>query len=604
MATYEENLAQMSQPYQFAPLPIRGGGQDTAFAGLLGNIFGGGGGATGLEEYLTPAQTAQMNRQALLQAAIAASQASAPSTVPRSFMQILGAGLAGGQQGYQQAQQGAMQQLLTRQKLDEARRKQSLQKMLMQGLIGDQTMPTVAAQPQTQFPMAGEVITPMQSQIIGGLPVGPTNDRASLIGQRMPEGFAPPSLPAVSVSAKPRTPQDIFSSLSPQQRLLVANDPESLLPKVFEESMKRESFETVTGKDASDIGLDPRGTYQVDNRSGKISTIKAPSDEFKIVSGADAVKLGLPGVGSYQYNTTSRQATLLGTAEGPFGGGTTGAAYNILLTKEPNSAEYALAYRELSKPVPTEQVQPDGSIRTVYTQPAPIPDSFAKPSFKGRMPTPSASVAPAAIVQPSAVGVTAPVTARAPAPVTAPVVSPTAGATAVPLPAGVKSTPMAPRPEEISATRKAVNAGVDFVAALNKMEDMVRTQGMQIGGMGPKGAAQEVIYEDLLTKIRIAAELGVLNKEDLPRIQAQLGSPTALSTYIKGLGGPSAFYSQIGELRNKAIEETSRKNLQFGQPVMNLPSTFSIAAPATTPTTVAPPPAINDILNKYPPRKP
>ena len=126
MATYEENLAQMSQPYQFAPLPIRGGGQDTAFAGLLGNIFGGGG-ATGLEEYLTPAQTAQMNRQALLQAAIAASQASAPSTVPRSFMQILGAGLAGGQQGYQQAQQGAMAQLLTKQKLDEARRAQQAQ---------------------------------------------------------------------------------------------------------------------------------------------------------------------------------------------------------------------------------------------------------------------------------------------------------------------------------------------------------------------------------------------------------------------------------------------------------------------------------------------
>jgi hypothetical protein len=574
MATYEENLAQMSQPYEFAPLPIRGGGQDTAFAGLLGNIFGGGGGATGLEEYLTPAQTAQMNRQALLQAAIAASQASAPSTTPRSFMQILGAGLAGGQQGYQQAQQGAMAQLLAKQKLDEARRKQALQKMLTQNLFGGQAAPTVAAQTQPQPQMSGEVPNEL------------------------------PSLPAVTASARPKPTQDIFSSLTPQQRLLVASDPDSLLPKVFEESMKRESFDTVTGRDAADIGLDPRGTYQVDNRSGKISTIKAPSDEFKIVSGADAVKLGLPGVGSYQFNTTTRQATLLGTAEGPFGGGTTGAAYNILLTEDPSSAKYALAYRELNKPVPTEQVQSDGSIRTVYTQPAPIPDSFAKPSFKGRMPTPSASVAPAAIVQPSAAP--APVAARAPAPSAAPVVSPTAGATAVPLPAGVKSTPMAPRPEEISATRKAVNAGVDFVAALNKMEDMVRTQGMQIGGMGPQGAAQEVIYEDLLTKIRIAAELGVLNKEDLPRIQAQLGSPTALSTYIKGLGGPSAFYSQIGELRNKAIEETSRKNLQFGQPVMNLPSTFSVTAPAPIPrtTTVAPPPAINDILNKYPPRKP
>jgi len=595
MRTYEENLAAMNMPY--APLPIRGGGQGQAFSGLLGDIFGGGGGATGLEEYLTAAQTEQMNRQALLQAAIAASQASAPSTTPKNFMQILGAGLAGGQQGYAQAQQGALAQLLAKQKLDEAKRKQTLQRMLTQGLFGDQATPTMAAEPQTQFPMAGEVITPMQSQVIGGLPPGPTNDRASLIGQRMPEGFAAPSLPAVSVSARPKTPPDIFSSLSPQQRLLVAMDPESLLPKVFDESMKRESFDTVTGQDAADLGLDPRGRYQVDNRTGKINTLQAPSDEFKIVSGADAVKLGLPGVGSYQYNTTTKQATLLGTAEGSFGGSTTGLAYDILLKEDPSSAKYALAYRELNKPVPTEQVQPDGSIRVVYTQPAPIPSSFPKPTFKGRMPTTAA--ASAAIVQPSAGGVTAPVTARAPAP--APVVSPTEGATAAPLPAGVKSTPMAPQAEEIKAARKAINAGVNFVASLNKMENMVREQGMQLGGVGQKGASQEAVYEDLLTKLRLAAELGVLNKEDLPRLQAQLGSPTALSTYIKGIGGPSAFYAQIGELRDRIIQETTNNNLQFGQPIMQLPSTFSVAAPIPRTTTVAPPPAIQNLLNKYKP---
>jgi hypothetical protein len=253
--------------------------------------------------------------------------------------------------------------------------------------------------------------------------------------------------------------------------------------------------------------------------------------------------------------------------------------------------------------VPTEQVQPDGSIRTVYTQPAPIPDSFPKPTYKGRMPTPSAAVAPAPAVQPSAGGVAAPVTARAPAPAPAPVVSPIEGATAVPLPAGVKSTPMAPRPEEISKSRESINAGVDFVAALNKMENMVREQGMQLGGMGQKGASQSAIYEDLLTKARLAAQLGVLNKEDLPRLQAQLSDPTALSTYIRGLGGPSAFYAQIGELRSRIIDETSRKNLQFGQPIMQLPSTFSIAAPAPMPmtTTVAPPPAIQNLLNKYKP---
>jgi hypothetical protein len=172
MGTYEENLAKMSQPYEYAPLPIRGGGQDTAFTGLLGNIFGGGG-ATGLEEYLTPAQTAQMNRQALLQAAIAASQASAPSTVPRSFMQILGAGLAGGQQGYQQAQQGAMAQLLTKQKLDEYKMAQDQRRRLEQIF-------------SSQSPVAGGA--PMTGMQAAALPVaqfglGPTPQREAMIGQ-------------------------------------------------------------------------------------------------------------------------------------------------------------------------------------------------------------------------------------------------------------------------------------------------------------------------------------------------------------------------------------------------------------------------------------
>jgi len=195
MNTYEENLAQMSQPYQFAPLPIRGGGQDTAFAGLLGNIFGGGG-ATGLEEYLTPAQTAQMNRQALLQAAIAASQASAPSTVPRSFMQILGAGLAGGQQGYQQAQQGALTQLLTKQKLDEYRRQ----------VADEQAYKDMF----NQAPAAGGAMTPMQALAMPNMAVGPTQERAAMIGQPMPAGMQQ---------------QGGLSSLTPMQRNLLRTMP-------------------------------------------------------------------------------------------------------------------------------------------------------------------------------------------------------------------------------------------------------------------------------------------------------------------------------------------------------------------------------------------
>jgi hypothetical protein len=570
------------------------------FSGLLGDIFGGGG-VSGLEEYLTPAQTEQMNRQALLQAAIAASQASAPSTTPRSFMQILGAGLAGGQQGYAQAQEGAMKQLLTKQKLDEYKREQALQKYIMSRIPG---MATGQA-PATSLLSPDQPITPMQA---ASLPVsqfglGPTPQRDALIGKTMPQDIAAQELPGVTTTAKARP--DIFSTLTPEQLLLAAQSPKTFLPKIFEESLKTESFATLSPSEAESLGLDPAGKYQQNLRTGQVSTLQAAKEEFKVVTGLEAEAFGLPGSSKWQVNTTSKQATLVPAAPGAFGGGVQGNAYDIILdgvnSGKTNTVQYALAFRALSMPVPTEQVQADGSLKTVYTQPMPLPASIPKPTFSGKIPE---VTKPVTVVPSTAQAAPAPVTARAPTPSATPVVSPTAGATAVPLPAGVKSTPMAPQADEIKATRKAVNAGVDFVASLNKMEDMVRTQGMQIGGMGPQGAAQEVIYEDLLTKIRIAADLGVLNKEDLPRIQAQLGSPTALSTYIKGLGGPSAFYSQIGELRNKAIEETIRKNLQFGQPVMQLPSTFSVAAPALVPTTITPPPAINDLLLKYPaPRK-
>ena len=570
----------------------------------FGSLFGADDSA--MSEYLTPAQKSAMNTQALMQAASALLQASGPSTQRISLGQALGSAMQAGAKGYGDAQQNAMNQLLLKQRFDDAKlarekaqRELDMQKKLQDMLIGGDVTaqaPTAAAPSQAgvEFPAAGDTISALQSQMISGLPVGPTVDRASLIGQQMPEGIAPPSLPTVTATAKPKSQQDILSKLSPQQRLLVAMNPATMLPKVFEESMKQESFETITGKDASDYGLDPRGKYQINNRTNQITTLQAPGDEYKIVTGADAVKYGLPSTGSYQLNTKTNQATLLATPEGPFGGGTTGAAYNILLTENPSSAKYALAYRELSKPVPTEQVQPDGSVRIVYTQPAPIPSSFAKPAYKGNIPAAPAN--PATVVQPSAGAVSAAPPRAAPA-----AIAPADGAVAVPPAAGVKSTPMAPQAEEIKTTRKAINAGVDFVAALDKLENMVRSQGMQIGGLGEVGAAQEVVYEDLLTKIRLAAELGVLNKEDLPRIQAQLGSPTALATYIKGLGGPSAFYSQIGELKNKTIEETTRKNLQFGQPIMQLPSTFTATRPI--PARPQTPQPILNLLNKYPARK-
>jgi hypothetical protein len=232
------------------------------FAGLLGDIFGGGGAATGLEDYLTPAQTEQMNRQALLQAAIAASQASAPSTTPKNIMQILGAGLAGGQQGYAQAQEGAIKQLVAKQKLDEYKRQVEEQKAYENMFA---TAPVAGAAPMTG----------MQAAALPGMALGPTQERAAMIGQPAPAGMQA-TMPA----------QGGLSSLTQAQRDLLRSMPAKegraeLLKMLQPAEVVGEPYRTAEGK-----------TYQRTKTGGRIEVPAAeapavePLGEMKEVTDA------------------------------------------------------------------------------------------------------------------------------------------------------------------------------------------------------------------------------------------------------------------------------------------------------------------------------
>ena len=163
--------------------------------GLLGDIFGGG--TSALTEYLTPQQQESMQRQALLSTAAALLQAGGPSPVPISLGQALGAGLQAGTSSYGKAQEGAIQQLLVRQKLDEAKRAQALQERYQQ-ILGQQ------GQPQT--------ITPDQAIAMPGMPVGPTVERAAMIGQEIQPSAVPGAMPG-------------NAALTPQMRQLLAGLP-------------------------------------------------------------------------------------------------------------------------------------------------------------------------------------------------------------------------------------------------------------------------------------------------------------------------------------------------------------------------------------------
>jgi len=294
----------------------------------------------------------------------------------------------------------------------------------------------------------------------------------------------------------------------------------------------------------------------------------------------EVTAMGLDPRSVYQINTRTNEPKLLKGYEGVFGGGLQGSAYDILLTKDANTPEYALAYRALSQPVPVEKVQPDGSVRTVYEQPAPLPGSFEKPSYRGKLPS-----APSGGAMPSG----APVAAQA-AP-SGPIEAQPGGLQG----AGAKSTPYAPTSGQIGEARKQALTIEKLVGSLNALETNVKQEGMQIGGMGKAGGTQEALFQDTILQLKELQNLGVLNGPDERILLQQLANPTQLSAYLKGYGGPDYVLSKITELKNKAQREMQMINRQFPVPVTGQqPVAPAIPQRFTTPS------GIGDILKKYP----
>jgi len=190
------------------------------FSGLL---FGGGG--TGLEGYITPEQQQAIQQQSMLQAASALLSAGGPSRTPISIGQALGGALQAGQQGYQQAQQGAIQNLLTKQKLMEAKRLEDFRKALQEQQL------------QPQQP-SGEVttITPEQAISAGGMPAGPTVARANLIGQQV-------RMPAPQMSEQDMLYQDAMNKYKIAERYGMSEE----ASKYLEKAQKIKPMEKVSG---------------------------------------------------------------------------------------------------------------------------------------------------------------------------------------------------------------------------------------------------------------------------------------------------------------------------------------------------------------------
>jgi hypothetical protein len=92
--------------------------------GLLGDMFGG---ASALDEYMTPEQRAQLQNQGVMAAAMQLLAASGPSRTPVGLGQALGEAYGAGQKGYTAAQQNLLQSMAAKQKMDEAKAAKDMQ---------------------------------------------------------------------------------------------------------------------------------------------------------------------------------------------------------------------------------------------------------------------------------------------------------------------------------------------------------------------------------------------------------------------------------------------------------------------------------------------
>lgn len=162
-------------PYSDFQVPASNVGPSSFASNLGGLLFGGA--DSGLSEYLSRDQQKAMQEQALMNAAMSLLKSSGWSTRPVGLGEALGTAYEAGQTGYQTAQENAIKQLLTKQKLDEAKRAQAAQEAYQKFIMGQ--------------PTEGQAITPDQALAVQGIQAGPTVERASLIGQALPAGVTP-----------------------------------------------------------------------------------------------------------------------------------------------------------------------------------------------------------------------------------------------------------------------------------------------------------------------------------------------------------------------------------------------------------------------------
>ena len=143
------------------------------FDGLLGNLFGGGGGDSELEKLLTAKQREQLGFQSTMAAAAALLQAGGRSPQRIGLGQALGSALQAGQGAYEKGTTNAFQQMLLGEKLKESQRARELQTQV----AGVLTKPPSVLSPEQQA---------LRAPVSEAGPFGPKVARAELAASIQP----------------------------------------------------------------------------------------------------------------------------------------------------------------------------------------------------------------------------------------------------------------------------------------------------------------------------------------------------------------------------------------------------------------------------------
>ena len=251
-------------PYSNFQVPTSNVAPSSFTSNLGGLLFGGA--DSGLNEYLSRDQQKAMQQQALMSAAMSLLKSGRTTTTPIGLGEALGSAYEAGTAGYQGAQKNAIEQLVTKQKLDEYKRQ-----------VADQE---AYSNMFAQMPTAGAPMTPEQVLSVGGGQIGPTPQRAAMIGMPTPVGTA-------TTSGMP--------ALNPMQRSILAR----MTPKEGRaELLKLSQPPEITGQAFK--GAD--GNYYYMTKQGPIPASIAPADLAAEEFGAPAPEVVGGQTQMVQYN--------------------------------------------------------------------------------------------------------------------------------------------------------------------------------------------------------------------------------------------------------------------------------------------------------------